>query len=50
MRHGRHHHVIVIACKGWRERSGWVRTRDGRGGVVMLLLLLLHVRVGKDKV
>ena len=23
-----HCHVIVIACEGGRERSGWVRTRD----------------------
>ena len=48
----RHRCVIVVACEGRRMRSGWVRTRDGRGAVVALLLLLSllsHVRVGEDE-
>ena len=51
-RHCCRHHIIVIACEGRRVRSGWVRTRDGRGAVVTLSLSLslsLHVRVGEDK-
>ena len=51
VRHCRHCHIIVVACEGRRVRSGWVRMRDGRGAVVVLLLLslLLHVRVGEDE-
>ena len=48
----RRRHVIVVACEGRRVRSGWVRTRDGRGTVIALSLslsLLSHVRVGEDE-
>ena len=46
------HRVIVIACEGRRVRSGWVRTRDGRGAVIASSLSLSsssHVRVGEDE-
>ena len=52
-RHCHCRRVIVIACEGRRVRSRWVRTRDGQGAIVALLLLLLlssHVKVGEDEV